>query len=91
MHTVKVKKSKGLILKIDLSKYFDRASWIYLRLLLTHMGFNYPIIKWFFFYISTTNFVVLINGSASSFFQLERGLKEGFALSPLLFLLIAEV
>ena len=40
MHSAKIKKSKGAILKIDLSKDFDRVSWLYLRLLLTHLGFN---------------------------------------------------
>ena len=72
MHNIKVKKSKGSILKIDPSKYFDRVSWIYLRLLLTHLGFNYSIIKWIFACISTTSFSVLINGSTSSFPPSER-------------------
>ena len=48
MHSIKLKKTKGAILKIDLSKYFDRVSWLYLRLLLTHLGFNYSFIKWIF-------------------------------------------
>ena len=40
MHSIKLKKTKGAILKIDISKYFDSVSWLYLRLLLTHLGFN---------------------------------------------------
>ena len=40
MHGIKIKKIKGAILKIDLSKDFDRVSWIYLRRILTHLGFN---------------------------------------------------
>jgi len=39
MHTLHVKKQKGMILKVDLSKAFDRTNWLYLRLLLTHLGF----------------------------------------------------
>ena len=31
MHSLKLKKIKGVILKIDLSKYFDMVRWIYLR------------------------------------------------------------
>ena len=90
MHTVKVRNLEGAILKIDLSKAFDRASWIYLRILLTHMGFNYSIIKWFFSCISTTSFSVLLNGSSLYFLLSERGLRQGFPLSHLLFLSIAE-
>ena len=84
------KKAKGVILKIDLSKAFDGVSWIYLRLLLTHLGFNHPFIKWIFACITTASFAVLINGAASPFFHTEWGLRQGCPLSPLLFLLVAE-
>ena len=40
LHTLKTCRMKGVVVKIDLSKYFDRVSWSYLRLLLTHLGFN---------------------------------------------------
>ena len=90
MHSAKIKNSKGSILKIDLSKAFDRVSWLYLRLLLTHPGFNYSFIKRIFACITTTSFVVLINGAASPFFHSKRGLRQGSPLSPLLFLLVAE-
>lgn len=40
--------------------------------------------------ISSANFVVLINGSPTSFFKASRGLCQGCLLSPLLFLLVIE-
>jgi hypothetical protein len=40
--------------------------------------------------VSSTNFVVLINGKPTSFFKSSRGLRQGFPLSPLLFLLVIE-
>ena len=64
--------------------------WIYLRLLLTHLGFNYPFIKWIFSCIKKSSFAVLINGAASPFFHAERGLRQGCPVSPLLFLLVVE-
>eukprot|EP00253_Pinus_taeda_P013921 PITA_13921 len=90
IHNVKQKKKKGVVLKIDLSKAYDRINWLYLRLLLTHLGFNYSFISWIMGCISNVSFVVLINGAASPFFKSQRGLRQGCPLSPLLFLLVAE-
>eukprot|EP00253_Pinus_taeda_P029977 PITA_29977 len=90
IHSVKQKKKKGAVLKIDLSKAYDRINWLYLRLLLTHLGFNYSFISWIMGCISNVSFAVLINGAASPFFKSQRGLRQGCPLSPLLFLLVAE-
>ena len=46
IHSIKTKKLKGVVIKIDLSKYFDRVSWLYLRMLMMLLKFKYPFIKW---------------------------------------------
>ena len=63
---------KGAFLKIDLSKAYDRLSWLYLYILLTHLGFEDPFIRWVMSYIYIVSFVVLINGVASPLFHSER-------------------
>eukprot|EP00253_Pinus_taeda_P014363 PITA_14363 len=90
IHNIKQKKKKGVVLKIDLSKAYDRINWLYIRLLLTHLGFSYSFISWIMGCISNVSFAVLINGAASPFFKSQRGLRQGCPLSPLLFLLVAE-
>ena len=77
-------------MKIDLSKAFDRERWLYLILLLTHLGFNHRFIKWTFPCIKTASFAVLINGAPSSFFHAKRGLRQGCPLSPLLYMLVVD-
>lgn len=89
-YTIKTKKLKGMILKIDLEKAFDRTSWLYLRMLLTHLGFPLEFVNWIMCCITKVSYSVLINRSASPFFHGERGLWQGCPLSPLLFLLIME-
>eukprot|EP00253_Pinus_taeda_P016622 PITA_16622 len=90
LHSIKQKKKKGVVLKIDLSKAYDRINWLYLRMLLTHLGFSYTFISWIMGCISNVSFAVLINRATSPFFKSQRGLRQGCPLSPLLFLLVAE-
>ena len=59
-------------------------------MLLTHLGFGIDFIRWIVSCITTVSFSVLINGVASPFFHVERGLRQGCPLSPLLFLLVVE-
>lgn len=90
IHSVKQIKIKGAVIKIDLSKAYDRINWVYIRILLTHLGFKYEFIRWIMGCISNVNFAILINGAATPFFKSFRGLRQGCPLSPLLFLLVAE-
>ena len=46
--------------------------------------------NWILGCISSTNFVVLVNGSPSSFFPATHGIRQGCPLSPLLFILVIE-
>ena len=90
MHSIKTNHLKGAVIKIDLSKAYDRVNWLYIRLLLTHLGFHIDFIRWIMCCITSVSFAVLINGAASPFFHVEWGLRQGCPLSPLLFLLVVE-
>ena len=90
LHTIHCKHLNSVVLKIDLSKAYDRVSWTYLRVLLSKMGFFEPFITWVMSSLSSVSFLVLINGAASSFFKAGRGLRQGFPLASLIFLIIAE-
>lgn len=90
IHSIWTKHLKCILLKIDLSKVFDRASWLYIKMILIQVGFPHSLINWIMACITSPTFSILINGSASHFFHSERGLRQGCPLSPLLFLLVIE-
>jgi hypothetical protein len=71
LHNMKTRNLKGVVVKIDLSKAYERVNWLFIHLLLTHLGFEVPFINWVMGCISSTSFVFLINGSASPFSMLK--------------------
>eukprot|EP00253_Pinus_taeda_P017420 PITA_17420 len=85
-----MKNKKGAVIKIDLSKAYDRVNWSYIRLLLTHLGFKVDFISWIMGRVTDVSYAILINGAATPFFKGQKGLRQGCPLSPLLFLLVAE-
>lgn len=90
LHSIWSRHLKCILLKIDMSKAFDRVSWLYIKMLLIHLGFPLALINWIMACIMIPSYSVLINGSASHFFHSERGLRQGCPLSPLLFFLVME-
>ena len=48
------------------------------------------MIEWIMGCIKSTSFTVLINGSPSTFFRPTRGIRQGFPLSPFIFLLVVD-
>jgi hypothetical protein len=69
IHSIKKYNLKALVMKLDLKQAFDCIDWEFLRLILTQLGFGDLLIDWIMSCVSSSNFVVLINGEASRFFQ----------------------
>jgi hypothetical protein len=54
------------------------------------VGLSLEATDWIMGCVTSTNYVVLVNGKPTNFFKSARGLRQGCPLSPILFLLIVE-
>jgi hypothetical protein len=90
IHSLKSTRTLGMLLKLDLSKYFDKLSWQYMKALLSAFSFNMDWVSWIMNLISSTLFSILVNGVPSQPFSPSRGIRQGDPLSPFLFVIMAE-
>eukprot|EP00253_Pinus_taeda_P008044 PITA_08044 len=72
IHSLKISNEAGIILKIDLSKAFDKLSWTYIQKMLNSFGFSPMWVCWVQSLISSTFFSILINGIPSQPFSPSR-------------------
>jgi hypothetical protein len=75
LHSIKVKKLQAIILKLDLKKAYDCTNWDFLQLTLLQCGFGLPTTNWIMGCVTSTTYVILINGESTKFFQSGRELR----------------
>ena len=79
------------LLSLDQEKAFDRVDWMFLRSTLYAMGFGQSFVGWVNLFYNNVSSCVNVNGHISNSFKLSRGVRQGCPLSPLLYVLVAEV
>ncbi|XP_056860224.1 uncharacterized protein LOC130508644 [Raphanus sativus] len=70
---------------------FVKVQWSFLLKTLEAMDFPAKLIHWISLCITTPSFSVQVNGELAGYFQSERGLRQGCALSPYLFVICMNV
>ncbi len=81
----------GILISLDQEKAFDRVDRSFLMNLLQHFGFGPSFCKWISTLYHGANMQVMINGWLSGKIELQRGVRQGDSLSPMLYILCVEV
>lgn len=87
---LRTKAGPNVVMKLDMTKAYDRLTWLFLTKVLRKMGFLERFISMVFGIVSNNWYSVLINGQTWGFFKSSRGVKKGDLLSSTLFIIAAE-
>ena len=79
------------LISLDQEKAFDRVDWPFLLKTLRAMGFGANFLQWISTFYTNVQSTVQVNGFFTPFFSLSRGVRQGCPLSPLLYIITAEV
>ena len=79
------------ILSLSQEKAFDRVDWGFMRDTLTTMGFGPSFISCIDLFYRGSQSAVNVNGHISFYYSLLSGVRQGCPLSPLLYVMVAEV
>jgi Reverse transcriptase (RNA-dependent DNA polymerase) len=90
IHYAKLHKQKGIVLKVDLEKAYDRVSWTFVQELLISKGFGQMWTGWITNLLVGTQTCINFNGSMTQYFQCRRDLCQGDSLSLFLFDLVID-
>ena len=81
----------GILVTLDQEKAFDRVDHAFLMGVLTQFGFGPSFRRWVSIFYSNVFSRIICNGRLTDPIFLERGVRQGCPLSPLLYVLVSEV
>ncbi|KAL9963239.1 hypothetical protein ACROYT_G032418 [Oculina patagonica] len=91
MEYLNANKTSGLLLFIDFEKAFDSLEWDFIVKALNVFNFGPNVKRWISIFYNGVQSAVINGGFLTNYFNISRGVRQGCPLSPLLFILAAEL
>jgi len=90
MHSSNLRKEKGMLIKLDMANAFDRVKFPFLYQVLLSFGFEQEFVNLIKACTNSPWIAPLVNRRPTDFFKTSRGLRQGYPLSPSLYILMVD-
>lgn len=77
VHSLHQSKDKGVVIKLDYEKSYDRVSWDFLFEVLETRGFSNKWISWIRALMTNGSLGIMVNAEDGSYFKPGKGLRQG--------------
>ena len=91
MEYTELNKIPGIMVLIDFEKAFDTLEWHFLQNTLKYFNFGPNLRNWISVMYSDVESGIIDGGYVTNYFKVSRGVRQGCPLSPILFILSAEL
>ena len=91
MEYTELNKIPGIMVLIDFEKAFDTLEWHFLQNTLKYFNFGPNLRNWISVMYSDVESGIINGGYVTNYFKVSRGVRQGCPLSPILFILAAEL
>ncbi|KAL3652392.1 hypothetical protein CASFOL_002073 [Castilleja foliolosa] len=81
----------NIVMKVDISKAYDRMEWRFVIRALRSLGFAEKVVDLIYRLISAVSYTISVQGNLHGMIKATRGLKQGDPLSPMIFILAQQI